>query len=64
MYYDPIRPGPPKKGVQTVDSQSARLPQPCPDFYRSRSGQFGRTSAPTAPHLVQTIRDPNDGTSI
>jgi hypothetical protein len=26
------------------------------DFYRSR--QFGRTSAPTVPHFVQTMRDP------
>jgi hypothetical protein len=28
----------------------------------SRSFQFGRTSAPTMPHLVQTIRGPNSRT--
>src|SRR5262249_9912700 len=26
------------------------------------SSQFGRTSAPTVPHLVHTMRGPNDGT--
>jgi hypothetical protein len=35
---------------------------PTLDFYRSRSRQFGRTSAPTIPHFVHTIRGPNDGT--
>jgi hypothetical protein len=30
----------------------------------SRSRQFGRTSAPTAPHFVQTMRGPNKGTRI
>jgi hypothetical protein len=30
------------------------------DFFRS---QFGRTLAPTVPHLVQTMRGPNDETA-
>jgi hypothetical protein len=29
--------------------------------YRCHSCQFGRTSAPMVPHLVQTMRRPNDG---
>jgi|HubBroStandDraft_6_1064221.scaffolds.fasta_scaffold681470_2 hypothetical protein len=29
---------------------------------RRRSCQFGRTSAPIAPHLVHTMRGPNEGT--
>jgi hypothetical protein len=30
--------------------------------YRPRSIQFGRTLAPIVPHLVHTMRGPNDGT--
>jgi hypothetical protein len=30
--------------------------------YLPRSRQFGLTSAPTIPHLVHTMRGPNDGT--
>jgi hypothetical protein len=68
------RPPAPAAGfwVAPVVAGHKRLPQPAEivhgipmtDFYRSRSRQFGRTSAPTVPHLVQAICDPNDGTSI
>jgi hypothetical protein len=33
-----------------------------PGHPRSRSRQFGRTSAPMVPHFVHTILGPNDGT--
>jgi hypothetical protein len=40
----------------------AQLACLAPGTCRSRSRQFARASAPTAPHFVHTIRDPNDGT--
>jgi hypothetical protein len=46
--------------VAPVAAGHARLPQPACQIYRSP--QFGRTSAPTMPQRVHTIRGPNVGT--
>jgi hypothetical protein len=39
-----------------------RVELPARQIYRSRSRQFGRTSAPMMPQRVHTIRGPNVGT--